>query len=48
MATPIQLNSLKKVLTFDHPPLCSGTISPPPEGFHLWYDKKKPKYVCFP
>jgi len=32
-ATKTQLRSLQKALSYDHTPLCSGAISPPPEGF---------------
>lgn len=47
MATPAQLESIKKALSFDRPPLCSGAISPPPEGLYLYYGKKNAKYVQF-
>ena len=47
MATPTQLESLQKALSFDRPPLCSGAISPPPEGFNLYYGKKNARYVWF-
>jgi len=43
MATDIQLESLKKALSYDRPPLCSGTVSPPPEGFYLYYGKDDPR-----
>lgn len=29
----------------DHVPLCSGAISPPPEGSYLYYGQHSPKYV---
>ena len=48
MATKSQLESLKRALSFDRPPLCSGAVSPSPEGFYLYYDKKNPKCVCSP
>ena len=47
MVTPIQMDSLKKALSFDRPPLCSGAISPPPGGLHLWYGKKKSRCIRF-
>jgi len=46
-ATLAQLESLKKALSFDRPPLCSGAISPSPGGLHLYYGKKDPRYVWF-
>ena len=44
MATDPQLESLKDALSYDRPPLCSGTISPPLEGFYLYYGKENPRY----
>jgi len=44
-ATKHQLESLQKALSYDHAPLCSGAISPPPEGFYLYYGKRNPKRV---
>ena len=43
MATENQLNALSQALFFDRPPFCSGTISPSPEGFHLYYGNRNPK-----
>jgi len=43
MATKTQLKALSKALSFDRPPFCSGTISPSPEGFYLYYGKRDPK-----
>ena len=43
MATENQLNALSQALSFDRPPFCSGTISPSPEGFHLYYGNRSPK-----
>ena len=43
MATGTQIESLKKALSYDRPPLCSGAISPPPEGFHLYYGNEDPR-----
>ena len=43
--TKNQLESLQQVLTYDHVPLCSGAISPPPEGFHLYYGRQNSKLV---
>ena len=45
MATIAQLESLKQALSFDRPPLCSGVISPSPEGLYLYYGKKNSKCV---
>lgn len=36
-ATATQIASLKKAFSYDRPPLCSGTVSPPPEGLYLYY-----------
>lgn len=47
MATPTQLESLRKALSFDRPPLCSGSISPPPEGLYLYYGKKNARFIDF-
>ena len=43
MATDTQLKALSQALSFDRPPFCSGTISPPREGFHLYYGGSDPK-----
>jgi len=48
MATLNQLESLKKALSFDRSPLCSGAISPSPGVLHLYYGKKNPRCVWFP
>jgi hypothetical protein len=47
MATPTQLETLRKALSFDRPPLCSGAISPPPEGLYLYHGKNNAKCVRF-
>ncbi|KAF9648975.1 hypothetical protein BDM02DRAFT_3167372 [Thelephora ganbajun] len=47
MATLAQLESLKKALSYDRPPLCSGAISPSPEGLYLYYGKKNPRFIDF-
>ena len=47
MATPTQLESLRKALSFDRPPLCSGAISPPPEGLYFYYGKENARYLRF-
>ncbi|KAF9648980.1 hypothetical protein BDM02DRAFT_3269016 [Thelephora ganbajun] len=47
MATPAQLESLKQALSYDRPPLCSGAISPSPEGLYLYYGKKNPRFIDF-
>ena len=47
MITPTQLGSLRNAISFDRPPLCSGVISPPPEGLYLWHGKKIPRFVQF-
>jgi len=43
MATDIQLKALSDAISFDRPPFCSGTISPSPEDFYLYYGKEDPK-----
>jgi len=43
MATKAQIESLKESLSYDRLPYCSGTVSPPPEGFYLSYGKKEPR-----
>ena len=43
MATENQLKALTQALSFDRPPFCSETISPSPEGFHLYYGNRDPK-----
>lgn len=43
--TKNQLESLQQALSYDHAPLCSGAISPPPEGFYLYYGRQNPKYA---
>ena len=43
MATDTRLKALSEALSFDRPPFCSGTISPPPEGFYLYYGGRNPK-----
>ena len=40
LATASQIESLKKALSYDRPPLCSGTVFPPPEGLYLYYGKE--------
>ena len=45
MATTSQLESLKQALSFDRPPLCSGTISPSSEGLYLYHGMENPKRV---
>ena len=47
MKTPTQLGSLRNAISFDRPPLCSGAISPPPEGLYLWHGKKSSRLVQF-
>ena len=47
MITPTQLGSLRNAISFDRPPLCSGVISPPPEGLYLWHGKKSSRLVQF-
>ena len=46
--TKNQLESLQQALSYDHAPLCSGAISPPPEAFYLYYGKHNPEYVLVP
>ena len=41
MATEAQIESLKKSLSYDLLPYCSGTVSLPPEGFYLYYGKEE-------
>ena len=48
MATSTQLQSLRQAISFDHPPLCSGAISPPSEGLYLYYGKRNPRYIPSP
>lgn len=40
LASPSQIESLKSAFFYDLPPLCSGTVSPPPEGLYLYYGKE--------